>query len=81
MKPLCPGTSNLRTPELHVKTCPGCGATVEIFSDETSAKCPTCLTVIYREIESCARWCRHAEECLGAELYARVVGDSEKKLD
>jgi ribosomal protein S27E len=76
-KPRCPGSMNIRTPELDVKSCPGCGAPVEIFSDETSARCAGCGTAIYREIESCARWCRYAAECLGEEEYARIMNRPE----
>ncbi|MBP7584577.1 MAG: hypothetical protein KBA61_11110 [Spirochaetes bacterium] len=71
-KPRCPGAANVRTPELTVKQCPACGGTIEIFSDETTARCGRCGTEIFRSLESCARWCRYAEECLGEEEFARL---------
>ena len=71
-KPHCPGAANIRTPELVLKQCPTCGESIEIFSDETVARCSRCGTEIFRNLESCARWCRYAEECLGKEELARL---------
>ena len=47
--------------------CPKCGRSVEIFKDESSAKCTGCK---YRFRNprldlKCAEWCAYAKECLG----------------
>jgi ribosomal protein S27E len=73
VKPKCPGSRNLRTPELIIKTCPGCANSVEIFSDEISTVCRICGKTLYREIESCVIWCSYAETCLGAEEYKKIM--------
>ncbi len=74
MKGQCPGAKNLRTPEIEVKTCPCCAGPIELFSDEKETKCPSCGHVVYRDITSCAKWCRFAEECLGEEKVRSLRG-------
>ena len=72
----CPGQDmrNLRVP---VHKCPGCGAEVEIFSDEIRVKCQKCGTRVYRDqTPSCIDWCSHAWECLGEEEVERFTGKS-----
>ncbi len=66
-KPFCPGSANIRTPELSLKKCPECGADIELFSNETSTKCTACGFTVYNDINSCIRWCRYAEQCVGAD--------------
>jgi hypothetical protein len=73
----CPGAANLRTPTLAIKKCPQCGEEVELFSNDLSAKC-SCGFVVWNEIESCIRWCRHAKECVGIEMYNKLM---EQKAD
>jgi hypothetical protein len=74
MKPAyCPGSWNLRTPQLRLKRCPRCGAEVEMFSDEVKTDCRQCGLPIYQNLQSCVRWCRYARECLGEELYKRLL--------
>ena len=67
----CPGAANLRTPTLAVKKCLQCGNEVEIFSNEPSATCDRCGTVIWNDSASCIRWCRYAEECMGPEAVRK----------
>lgn len=45
----CPGIDqNLRAiPQLYC--CPQCGADVEIWTDETKGKCPSCKRMIFQE--------------------------------
>lgn len=45
----CPGQDRKApaTPELFV--CPGCGGSVEIWTDETKRTCPTCKTQVVRD--------------------------------
>jgi len=74
----CPGSANVRTPTLELKKCPQCGSGVEIFSDETSVRCAACGFTIYRDLASCIKWCRYAEECVGPERYRELIsGDKE----
>jgi NADH pyrophosphatase NudC (nudix superfamily) len=73
----CPGAMRLRTPTLEIRTCPSCGADVEVFSNELKVKCIRCGTIVYNDIQSCIQWCKHAEECVGPELYRRLKGGKE----
>ena len=58
----CKGT-NLR---VGIYKCPKCGACVEIFSDETKAKCTKCGGVIVKaKIKVCVEWCAGATKCVG----------------
>jgi hypothetical protein len=71
----CPGAAHIRTPTLTLKKCPGCGEEVEVFSNDTSVTCRTCGFIVYNDIISCIRWCRHARECVGEETYRRLTAD------
>jgi DNA-directed RNA polymerase subunit RPC12/RpoP len=63
----CPGR-DMRNLTVSSHKCPGCGAEVELFSDERSIMCRKCNTRVYREqVPSCSEWCSHARECLGEE--------------
>jgi len=69
----CPGQDprNLRA-ELH--KCPKCDYEVEIFSDESSRKCPECGERVYREkTPSCIEWCASARQCLGEERWRQLI--------
>ena len=68
----CPGAANLKTPTLAIKKCPQCGEEVELFSNDISVKCP-CGFVVYNDIESCVQWCKHAKECVGEEMYNKLM--------
>jgi ribosomal protein S27AE len=67
-KDFCPGSANIRTPELSLKKCPSCGADIEMFSNETSTNCTACGFTVYNDINSCIRWCRFAEKCVGEDV-------------
>src|SRR5208337_4218293 len=69
----CPGAANLRTPTLSVRKCPLCGGEVELFSNDISVKCSKCGFVVYNDIESCVQWCKHAKECVGEEMYNKIM--------
>jgi len=69
----CPGAAHIRTPILSIKKCPQCGGEVELFSNDVSVKCSECGFVVYNDIESCVRWCRHAKECVGEEIYRKLM--------
>jgi len=68
----CPGAAILRTPTLAFKKCPQCGEEVELFSNDISVKC-ICGFVVYNDIESCIQWCKHAKECVGDEMYNKLM--------
>lgn len=69
----CPGAANIRTPTLEIRKCPRCGEEIEIFSNDASVRCSRCGYVVYNDAASCIRWCRHAKECLGDEMYEKLV--------
>jgi NADH pyrophosphatase NudC (nudix superfamily) len=73
----CPGAAGLRTPTLTIRTCPQCGAEIEIFSNEVKAVCENCGFVIYQDIQSCVQWCKYARQCVGEETYQRIIGEKE----
>ncbi|HTY45409.1 MAG TPA: phosphohydrolase [Patescibacteria group bacterium] len=61
----CPGRDS-RNIKAETLGCPCCGYSVEIFSDETRIRCPSCRGVVSRQaLPSCAQWCSAAKECLG----------------
>ena len=68
----CPG-SNFGTPTLTIKKCPECGGEIEMFSVDAKAECPNCGFVAYNDLNSCIFYCQHARECVGDEVYERVV--------
>jgi hypothetical protein len=47
--------------------CPKCGASIELFKDESSGRCASCGSKVRNPRISfdCAQWCAFAEECLG----------------
>jgi NADH pyrophosphatase NudC (nudix superfamily) len=73
----CPGAAGLHTPTLTIRTCPQCGAEIEIFSNEVKAVCENCGFVIYQDIQSCVQWCKYARQCVGEETYQRIIGEKE----
>ena len=74
----CPGADDIRTPTLKVKKCPECGQEVEIFSTDLQVQCPKCGCIIYDDLESCVQWCKYARECVGEELYERLMKKASK---
>lgn len=67
----CPGIARIVRPVPEYVKCPNCGATVEIWSDETETECDNCGTRVTRDIEpSCLEWCRYADKC--REIILRV---------
>ena len=73
MKSNCPGAGNIRIPELQIKNCPECGAEIEIFSNELQSQCESCGFIAYKDLSNCVRWCKHAEECIGPEMYRQLM--------
>lgn len=65
----CPGQDK-KNIEAKVFKCPKCGYEIEVFSDETKARCLKCRSVIYREtLPNCIDWCKYAADCVGRERY------------
>ena len=60
------------TPQLTVKTCPQCGAEVEVFSTDDEVACEQCGFTVHNDIISCIQWCEHARLCVGDEAYFRL---------
>jgi NADH pyrophosphatase NudC (nudix superfamily) len=76
---VCPGAAAIKgTPTLKVKKCPECGGEVELFSTDTQRVCENCGFVVYNDIQSCIKWCAKARECVGDEMYERLMKDQKK---
>lgn len=58
--------------------CPKCGHSVELFKDESSARCTKCNHRFRnpRLDLKCAEWCAHAQECLGFLPDTRETANS-----
>ena len=77
----CPGrTYSQRSLDSEELPCPGCGAPVEIFSDEHLRRC-RCGQVVTREaLPSCADWCEAAPACFGDRIDPRTHAERVAKL-
>ena len=74
----CPGAANISgTPTLKVKFCPECGAEIELFSSDPQRICQ-CGFIAYNNIQSCIQWCKSARECVGDEMYEKLIGEMQK---
>ena len=61
--------------------CPNCGNEVEIWTDELKATCRNCGTKVFRAQQaSCIEWCPHAKECVGPEVYERLMAGAGEDL-
>lgn len=76
----CPGAAGVRTPTLTIKKCPSCGEEIEVFSNDISVTCSKCGFKVYNDIASCVQSCRYAKECVGEELYNRLM-DAAKEAE
>ncbi len=74
----CPGAANVRTPTLAIKKCPRCGGEIEVFSNDVSVKCGKCGYTVYNDITSCVQSCRYTKECVGEELYQKLIDPARK---
>ncbi len=75
MSSVCPGQDS-RKLRVSLYKCPGCGADVEIFSDEIKIRCQKCRQLVYREkMPSCIDWCASARQCLGEERWRQIKGE------
>ncbi len=63
MVKVCEGRS-IRNLEAKYYNCRKCGYEVEIFSDETKRRCPSCKSWVFAEnAPSCLDWCPAADKC------------------
>jgi len=74
----CPGSKSFTEPVPELHKCPKCGEEAEIWTHEMMAKCKSCGTSIYRDLNTgwCVRWCAYAKECIGPEKYEEFVQSS-----
>ncbi len=79
----CHGMDKMKTPTIEEKICPQCGNEIEIFSTDAQAVCEKCGFVVYNNLQSCVRWCKYAELCVGPELYGKLKAafSEEKKRE
>ena len=76
----CPGSDLIKSPRAEEIDCPGCGESVEIWSDEAEVACPNCGTPVFREMPSaCWEWCGSARECVGPDRYDRMIRGRKRK--
>ena len=69
--PRCPGSDmrQWKPEDVFEVRCRRCGAPVEFFKDDPSRLCPSCHVEMRnpRIDLGCAKWCKFAEKCLGAD--------------
>jgi len=58
---------------LEEKVCPQCGNIIELFSVDTEVACEHCGFVAYNDTLSCVQWCQYAKQCVGEEMYERMM--------
>lgn len=61
------------TPTIIEKTCPQCGAPIELFSVDTEMACENCGFVVYNDTLSCVQWCKYARKCVGDAMYEHMM--------
>ena len=68
-------------PQLQIfeKTCPNCGAEIEIFSVDTEATCEKCGFTIYNDTLTCVQWCKYARQCVGDKMYEQMMKIAERQ--
>ena len=74
----CPGADRFKNPTLEERVCPVCGNIIEIFSVDVSVKCDHCGFEAFNDLQSCVKWCKFAEQCIGTELYHKLVMKTEE---
>ena len=77
----CPGATKFKEPVPDEITCPHCGGSIEIWSDESLAQCHNCHNWVPQiRGASCIDWCPMARECIGTEKYERLRQDSPEPV-
>jgi len=59
----CPGLDNFLRPKPAYITCPNCGGTTEIWTDEDETECMNCGSKVSKRVQSCLDWCEYADKC------------------
>ncbi len=81
MKTMCPGqdTRYWRPDDIFTVVCGTCGNSMEFFKDDANRRCKKCGAVVQnpRLSRGCARWCRHAKECLGYDPFDITSGEND----
>ena len=67
------GCQGKKGPQILEKTCPRCGATVELLSTDLSVQCGNCGETVYSDLMDCSQRCPKARECLGEKAYERMA--------
>jgi hypothetical protein len=69
---------NWKPEDIFDVACPSCGEEIEFWKDEPFRICSACTTEIRnpRIDLGCAKWCKSAAECLGAETAAAIMEGS-----
>ena len=63
------------------KTCPQCGAEIELFSTDTEMRCEHCGFTVYNDTLSCVQWCKYARKCVGDEMYETMMQIAAKQKE
>ncbi len=75
----CPGAKVFAQPAPEFIPCPNCHSEVEIWTDEPEAKCDNCGNTVTRAmLQGCVDWCPSAKECLGEDLYSRLMAAKQQ---
>lgn len=78
----CPGAKQFTEPKPEFVPCPTCHQEVEIWTDEAEAKCEHCGNMVSRAmLQGCVDYCEAAKECLGEELYARLMAAKQRAAE
>lgn len=76
----CPGSKDIKNPSPEELSCGKCGASVEIWTDESETKCKSCGNTVTRIIgPTCLDWCAFAKECVGEDKYRKIKAGSRSK--
>jgi hypothetical protein len=62
-----------KTPTISEKVCPQCGNLIELFSIDTQVPCDRCGFMAYNDELSCVQWCQYARQCVGDEMYEKLM--------
>ena len=66
---------------LEERVCPQCGNIIEIFSVDTEVACEHCGFVAYNDTLSCVQWCQYAKQCVGEEMYNRMMEIAQRNKE
>jgi len=78
----CPGAKAFTEPKPEFVPCPSCHQEVELWTDEAEAKCGNCGNVVSRAmLQGCVDYCEGAKECLGEELYNRLMAAKQRRAE